>query len=270
MRLHLRHITLIAILAAILIYTYILPYFSPYKDPMRWNQAPIDIPPLSRGYIFGTTTLGQDLFWVCSFGLRNSINFSALVGLISATIALFIGVISGYVRGKLSTVLSIIIDAFCVTPALPILILISAIWAGGAFMTNFAFLLSIFGWSWPARTIRSVILSLRERMFMNTARFSGYTVLDIIVYECLPYVFALFLMSLLNAMLWAIGMETTLATFGLTSLGIPSIGTIIFWAMSYQALVRGIWWWIVFPVVLLVVLIVTIYFILREIYVKML
>ena len=69
-------------------------------------------------------------------------------------------------------------------------------------------------------------------------------------------------------MLWAIGMETTLAIFGLTSLGVPSIGTIIFWAMSYQALVRGIWWWIFFPIALLIIFIVALYSAAREIYMR--
>ena len=259
--------TSIIIIVGIIIYAYALPYFSPYSDPMRWNQAPMDSPPSSK-YIFGTTTLGQDLFWTCSFALRNSISFGVITSIISTVIALFVGIASAYLRGKLSAILAIFIDCFCVLPALSILVLISALWTGGTFMANFALILSIFGWSWSARTVRSMILSLRERTFTYTARFSGYKILDSVIYEYLPYIFGIILVSALNVMLWAIGMETTLAIFGLTSLGVPSIGTIIFWAMSYQALVRGIWWWISFPIALLIIFIVALYLAAREIYMR--
>lgn len=258
-----------AIVIAVLLYAYVIPYFSPYKDPMRWNQAPADLPP-SPKYIFGTTTLGQDLFWVNSFALRNSINFGITTMAIATTISLLVGVVSGYLRGKISVVLTTIIDAFCVIPALPIMVLISALWVGGAYMVNFALLLSVFGWAWPARTIRSMILSLRERTFISTARFSGYRMLDLIVNEYLPYIFGAVFVSALNVILWAIGLETTLALFGLTSLGVPSIGTVMFWAMSYQALTRGIWWWITFTVALLLTFIAALYLVAHEIYMKML
>lgn len=255
------------IIIGMITYAYILPYFSPYKDPMRWNQVPADLPP-SSSYPFGTTTLGQDLFWMCSFALRNSISFGVITSAISTVIALFVGIISAYLRGKLSAVLTIFIDCFCVLPALPILVLVSALWTGGTFMTNFALILSIFGWAWSARTVRSIVLSLRERTFTHTARFSGYKILDVVVHEYLPYIFGVILVSALNVMLWAIGMETTLAIFGLTSLGVPSVGTIIFWAMSYQALVRKVWWWIFFPITLLVIFIVALYLAARDIYMK--
>ena len=267
MRLNMLTTISIIIIAGIILYAYILPYFSPYNDPMRWNQTPADLPPSSK-YIFGTTTLGQDIFWTCSFALRNSISFGAITSIISTIIALFIGIASAYLRGKLSTALIILIDCFCVLPALPIIVLISALWTGQTFMTNFSLILSIFGWSWSARTVRSIILSLRERTFTHTARFSGYNMLDSIIHNYLPFIFGIVLVSALNVMLWAIGMETTLAIFGLTSLGVPSIGTIIFWAMSYQALTRKIWWWIFFPITLLTIFIVALYLAAREIYMR--
>jgi len=258
----------IGIIIVLLVYAFVLSYFAPY-DPMKWNTVPNDLPP-SFQYLFGTTTLGQDVFWLCSFALRNSITFGAIVMIIATIIALLVGILAGYLRGKISTVLSIIIDSFCVIPALPIIVFFGLLWREHLTMITMGLFLSILGWSWPARTIRSMILSLRERMFIYTAQFSGYKISEIIVDEYLPYIFGLVLVNALNIMLWAIGMETTLAVFGLSSMGKATIGTIIFWAMNYQAILRGIWWWVTMPIVLLIVFIVATYLMSREIYIKML
>jgi peptide/nickel transport system permease protein len=265
----LRLIASTTIIIAVLLYAYLLPYFSPYTDPTIWNQVPTDRPPSTK-YIFGTTTLGQDLFWLCSFALRNSFNFGVTTMVITTTIALLAGIVSGYLRGKSSVISTIVIDAFCVIPVLPILVLVSTLWIGRAYTVNFVLLLSIFGWAWPAKIIRSMVLSLRERMYISTAHFSGYTMLDIIIHEYLPHIFGLVFIGALDSLLWVIGMETTLAVFGLTNLGAPSIGTVIFWAMSYQAPVRGIWWWITAPIALLLTFIVPLYLAAREIYMKIL
>jgi peptide/nickel transport system permease protein len=60
-------------------------------------------------------------------------------------------------------------------------------------------------------------------------------------------------------MMWAIGIETTLSVLGLTNLLVPTLGTTLYWAISYQALFLGYWWWIVFPVLIIVFLFVSIY-----------
>ena len=59
--------------------------------------------------------------------------------------------------------------------------------------------------------------------------------------------------------LWALGMEITLSVLGLTSLETPTIGTTIHWAMQYQAIFRGIWWWLLTPIILCVLLFIALY-----------
>jgi len=259
------YITL-TILISIIVYSFIISKMAPY-DPIRWNVAPRDQPP-SFKYLFGTTTLGQDLFWLCSFAMRNSISMALLTGVIGIMIALLMGIIAGYASGKLFSIMTFIIDSFCIIPALPILVLIFSLMREYLSPLLIALWIAIFSWAWPARSVRSVILSLRERTFVYTARFSGYNLLELIRYHYLPYIFGLLVTNLINIMIWAIGIETTLAIFGLISLSEPTLGLTIFWAMNYQAIARNIWWWIFFPSLLLVLLIVSLYFVFLDLYRK--
>ena len=55
-------------------------------------------------------------------------------------------------------------------------------------------------------------------------------------------------------------METTLGVFGLSSMEEATIGTMLYWAMQYQALLRGIWWWLGTPIIVVVVLISSLYY----------
>jgi peptide/nickel transport system permease protein len=71
----------------------------------------------------------------------------------------------------------------------------------------------------------------------------------------MPLVFA----TLINVMAWAIGLEVTLAILGLVNLDLPTLGTMIYWALNYQALLLGYWWWLLTPVVLSVLLFVSLY-----------
>ncbi|HRU32802.1 MAG TPA: ABC transporter permease subunit, partial [bacterium] len=109
------------------------------------------------------------------------------------------------------------------------------------------------------RVIRSQILSLREREFTYTARLSGMKTSSIILKEYLPFIVPLIMATAMNNMLWAIGMEVTLAILGLSSLEIPTLGTMIHWSVNSQSLLLGIWWWILTPVIICIFLFISLY-----------
>jgi peptide/nickel transport system permease protein len=75
----------------------------------------------------------------------------------------------------------------------------------------------------------------------------------------MPFVMPLVFATLINVMSWAIGLEVTLAILGLVNLDLPTLGTMIYWALNYQALLLGYWWWLLTPVVLSVLLFVSLY-----------
>jgi peptide/nickel transport system permease protein len=120
-------------------------------------------------------------------------------------------------------------------------------------------LLSFFGWAWDARVIRSVILSLRERDFTNTAILSGTSTVKLVFDEYMPFAMPLIFSTLINNISWAIGLEITLAFLGLVNLNIPTLGTMLNWALFYQSILLGRWWWVLTPVVLSVFLFIALY-----------
>ncbi len=83
--------------------------------------------------------------------------------------------------------------------------------------------------------------------------------LQVAIKEYLPFVLPWVMANFINTILWAIGMETTLAIFGLSSLETPTIGTTIFWALDFQAILRGKWLWIGSPIVSGALLFVSLY-----------
>jgi peptide/nickel transport system permease protein len=145
-------------------------------------------------------------------------------------------------------------DSLISIPAFPILIVLGTVVRG---QTNFwivGIILAFFGWAWTARTIRSLALSLREREFINTARFSAFTTSEILINEIFPYIFAFVVVGFINTILYVIRTEAALAVIGLSKVEIPTIGSIIFWALNYNALFIGQYLWVIAPVVSTIVL----------------
>ena len=97
-------------------------------------------------------------------------------------------------------------------------------------------------------------LSLREREFINMARFSGANTFDILLREIFPYVTAYMLVGFINVILFAINTEAALAVIGLSKIEVPTLGSIIFWALNYNALFTGHYVWMVAPIVATVIL----------------
>jgi len=235
----------------------ILSLFSPH-DPRSSYYAPINHPP-SLKYPFGTNGRGQDLFWLLTHALKNSLIFSLEVALLSRVVAIIIGITAGYKGGLLDQFLVLLCDSFIILPLLPILIFLKLIMRTMTFPT-LAIILAMFGWPWDARLIRSQILSLRERTFTYSAVFSGRGLWSMIFSDYLPHILPIVLATTVNNMLWSLGFEITFSILGLTPLDVPTMGTITYWAIQQQALVMGKWWWIAFPMIFLIFLFVALYF----------
>lgn len=234
-----------------------LSFFSPY-DPTLWHEVPRDLPP-SKDYWLGTESRGIDIFWEASFAVRNSIIVALIAGILSRMITVPVAMFAGYKGGLTDRVLMFISDSFLVIPLFLILVMLTMLVRSSMNLLTLGLLLACFGWAWDARVIRSEILSLREREFTRTAILSGTGTMRMALNEYLPFVMPLVFATLINVMSWAIGLEITLAILGLTNLDIPTLGTMIFWALSYQAVLLGYWWWLLTPVVLSIMLFVSLY-----------
>lgn len=234
-----------------------LTIFSPY-DPTRWGVVPRDLKPSWR-YLLGTNSKGQDVFWQAAFAVRNSLIISVIAGTVSRVIAVIVGMVAGYKGRFADRVLMFVSDSFLVIPLFLIIVMLAMLVRDKMNLVTLGLLLAFFGWAWDARVIRSQILSLREREFTQTAILSGTGTLQLVLKEYLPFATPLVFSTLINNMSWAIGMEITLATLGLVNMDIPTLGTVLQWAISYQAMLLGYWWWISTPVVLAVLLFVALY-----------
>lgn len=234
-----------------------LSFFSPY-DPTLWGAVPRDIPP-SFANPLGTDSRGIDIFWAATFAVRNSLIVALIAGVVSRMITVPVAMLAGYKGGTTDRVLMFISDSFLVIPLFLILVLLAMLVRDSLNLITLGLLLACFGWAWDARVIRSEILSLRERGFTQTAVLSGTSTLRLVLKEYMPFVMPLVFATLINVMAWAIGLEITLAILGLVNLDIPTLGTMIFWALSYQAVLLGYWWWLLTPVVLSILLFVALY-----------
>ena len=234
-----------------------LSFFAPY-DPTVWGEVPRDMRP-SWEYWLGTDSNGQDIFWMASFAVRNSLIIAVIAGIVSRVIAVTVGMVAGYLGGKSDRALMFVSDSLLVIPLFLMIVMLAMLIRDSLSLVALGLLLALFGWPWDARLIRSQILSLREREFTKTAVLSGVGTMRLVLNEYMPYSTPLIFSTLINNMAWAIGLEITLAVLGLLDLSVPTLGTMLYWAINYQAVLLGRWWWVLTPIVLSILLFVSLY-----------
>lgn len=235
----------------------LLSFVSPY-DPTLWNVVPKDMKPSIEHWL-GTDSNGQDIFWQATFAVRNSLIISLIAGLVSRFIAILVGMVAGYKGGWVDRVMMFISDSLLVIPLFLIFVMLAMLVRQFLNLVVLGLMLAVFGWAWDARVIRSVILSLRERDFTNTAILSGTGTVKLVINEYMPFAMPLIFSTLINNIAWAIGLEITLAILGLVNLNIPTLGTMLNWALFYQSILLGRWWWILTPVILSLFLFIALY-----------
>jgi peptide/nickel transport system permease protein len=234
-----------------------LSFFAPY-DPTMWHVVPKDTPP-SAEHILGTDSNGQDIFWQATFAVRNSLIISLIAAIVSRVIAILVGMVAGYSGGNTDRVLMFVSDSLLVIPLFLIMVMLAMLLREYMNLVILGLMLAVFGWAWDARLIRSLILSLREREFTQTAILSDTGTVKLVLNEYMPFAMPLIFSTLINNMSWAIGLEMTLAILGLVNINIPTLGTMLNWALFYQSILLGRWWWILTPVVLSLFLFIALY-----------
>ncbi len=249
--------TLSFIVLVIILSLAVLSLFSPY-DPTLWYVVPRDLPP-SATYLLGTDSNGQDIFWQATFAVRNSLVVSLISGLLSRSIAILIGMVAGYKGGTLDRVLMFVGDSLLVIPLVLIFVMLAMMVRQNMTLVTLGLMLAGFGWAWDARLIRSMVLSLREREFTKTAVLSGTGTIKLVLKEYMPFTMPLVFSTLINNMSWAIGIEMFLAILGLVNLNIPTLGTMLNWALHYQSILLGRWWWVLTPVLLSLFVFIALY-----------
>jgi len=167
--------------------------------------------------------------------------------------------VAGYKGGSVDRVLMFLGDSLLVVPLFLIIVMLAMLVRQHMSLVVLGLILSIFGWAWDARLIRSMVLSLRERDFTKTAILSGTGTVKLVLNEYMPFTMPLIFSTFINNMSFAIGLEITLAFLGLVDLNVPTLGTMLNWALFSQSILLGRWWWILTPVLLSIFMFVALY-----------
>lgn len=210
------------------------------------------------GALLGTNSLGQSIAVQMTEAVPNSMEVGLLAAIVGTVLGALLGLLSGYFGGKIDAMLRVLIDVFLSVPSLLFLVLIAAL-VRSVSVPTMALIIGLFAWAWPARAVRSQILSLKERPFVQVALLSGMSHVEIVLRELLPHMFAWLGANFLNAFIAAILAESGLSILGLGPQQEMTLGMMIYWALSYNAILQNMWWWWLTPVVTLVVLFMALY-----------
>jgi peptide/nickel transport system permease protein len=208
----------------------------------------------SADYPIGTDDHGRDLLAVMVAGIPLTLRVGFIAGTVGLVVGATLGLIAGYRGGMVDAVVRTIVDTMLTVPGLLVLIIIADSIKEVISINLMALIVASLAWMYPARAIRSQVLTLRERAYVHMAALSGMNDFEIIgreiVPNLLPYLAASFVAAVSTAVLASIGLEA----LGLGPQNEPTIGMTIYWAISFNALVRGLWWWWVAPMVVIVIL----------------
>jgi peptide/nickel transport system permease protein len=201
-------------------------------------------PPTAQHWL-GTDELGRDVFRATLAGSRISLLVGLLATAISIIVGTIFGLLAGYYPGFWGNVLMRVTDFFLVLPLLPLIIILAAI-----FGQSFLITILVIGFtSWPSTTriVRSQVLSLRERQFVERIRSLGANDARIIGVHILPNVLPLIFANTVLVIAGSILAEATLAFLGLGDPVRVSWGTMLHFAFISGAAGRGAWWYLVPP-----------------------
>ncbi len=198
----------------------------------------------------GTDYLGRDLAQGLLFGFPVALFIGGVVALLSTFIGVALGMISGYIGGRIDEAIQRFADVMNNLPTLPLLILF--VFVLGQKLFNIILVLVIFGWAGTTIIVRSMVLSVKSSQFVEAAKLAGASSWWImrrhILPPVLPYSFALIILNIPGAIL----SEASLSFLGLGDPSIPTWGQVLQQAFDNGALQNFAWWWILPPGLLIV------------------
>jgi peptide/nickel transport system permease protein len=231
-------------------------FVGPLESVVTATGARFDGP--TAAHLFGTDRVGRDLLNLTVHGARVSMVIGLLATVITVAIGALLGIVSGFLGGKIDTVLMRITDFFLVLPTFVLALILAPILLDiigtqaelfGMRMTLVVIVvvIGITSWAATARIIRSQTLSLRERAFVDRARVVGAGPGWIMRKHILPNVLNLIVANTVLTFAGAVLTETTLSFIGLGDPFQPSWGQLLNQAQVDGAAGLGAWWVIAPP-----------------------
>jgi len=224
--------------------------------------------PPSVAFPFGTDELGRDMLNLTVHAARISMTIGLMATLITIVLGALMGIVSGYAGGLLDNLLMRLADFFLVLPTVVLAIILAPVMLDvigadaeilgiRATLIVIVVVIGLTSWAITARVIRSQVLSLKERMFVDRARVVGSGSGWIMRRHILPNVVNLIVAQAVLTFATAVFTETTLAFIGLGDPAAPSWGQLLNAAQSAGAPGLGAWWYIVPPAACVVLVVVS-------------
>ncbi|NBJ92756.1 ABC transporter permease [Parablautia muri] len=210
-----------------------------------------------RTFVLGTDNFGRDVLTELLDATKTSLRVGLIAGVVATLIGLFLGLLSGYLGGMVDNIITFITNLFTVIPSFILLILISYSVGQAARGVNLvATIIGLTSWTWTTRSVRSQVISLRNRDHVNLSKLSGHSMMRIVLTDILPYIASYVVMAFILQISSGILAEAQLSMLGLgpSTSTTATLGLMMNWANLYAAPLNGSWW-AYFPVVIMIALI---------------
>jgi len=193
--------------------------------------------------LLGCDWQGRDIFTQLIYGARISITVGLLSAAIGVFLGLIVGLVAGYLGGVTDEIMMRLTDALLVLPGLPLLIVLIAVLGTSVF--NLIIIIGFLGWMSFARVVRSQVLSLKERPFVEAAKAIGAGKSHTIFKHIIPNVMSLVYVSLATSVPAAITAEAALSWLGYFDPYVMSWGRMLNDVQVHSGYTD--WWWVIPP-----------------------
>jgi len=206
----------------------------------------------------GTDNFGSDVLKKLVLATATSLWIGLVAGTVATLIGLTLGLLGGYVGGIVDDIIMFFTNLFTVIPGFVLLILISygmSQMERGA--TTVAVVIGLTSWVWTTRSVRSQVMSLRNRDHVNLSKLSGHSMPKIIIKDILPYIASYVVMAFILQISSGILAEAGLSMLGLgpSTTSTATLGMMLDWSiMKSTAFIHGAWW-AYYPVIVVILLI---------------
>jgi peptide/nickel transport system permease protein len=207
------------------------------------------------GYWLGTDVLGRDVFSNILYGIRLSIVVGISATSISVIVGGLLGLLAGYFRGRLDSVIMRIVDIKLALPTVMVALMVMVLLGSG--VLKLILVIGLVEWTSYARTLRGTVLAIREQEFVEASRVLGSKNGRIMFRHILPNSLTPIIILIGVSLPRVILLEATLSFLGLgVPVTVPSLGILI--SRGYKVLLSGHWWVSIFPGIVLMILVLSI------------
>lgn len=208
---------------------------------------------------FGSDSQGRDVFTTLIMAIPPTLRVGVISGLVSVFLGLALGLLAGFFGGWPDAIIRTFSDVLMAVPSLAFTILVVSRMDRPNIVVV-AIIIGLLTWSGTARSIRSQVLTIRERSYTAVARANGESEVEVLFREVMPNLLPLMMASFIGAVTAGIGVVMALEVLGLGNNVIPTLGMMIFWSQRFSSVLRGMWWWWSPPIITIAAIFIGLFF----------